>query len=107
MLRRSFDSGRDETIDLGACGPCSLGLKYPNLWAFVTAAAFEDGEPRQTGTLLLFLEQGRLKGCLNDRECGEVCFVTGSTLEDLLGRIEAGLGSSDLDWRTARRNGKK
>lgn len=105
-MLRSPREGRD-----GADNQVAFGLgdelvqRFPNLWEFVSAAAFEDGAARQTGTVLLFTEAGRAKACLNDRECGEVAFVTGDTLSALLVNVEEGLAAEDLDWRPSRAKG--
>lgn len=105
MLRKPGSRAMAEVAELDAASPGAWEKSYPALWSFLTATAFPDGDRRQPGTILLFLDQGRLKACLSDRECSEVAFVTGSTPESLLERVEVGLASCDLDWRPANRGG--
>lgn len=102
MLRRAGDKDHDVVIDLGAGPGNEFASTYPSLWAFLSASAYDDGESRQTGTMLLFVEQGKVKACLNDRECSDVSFVTGGDVLTLLQRVEEGLRLGDLDWRAVR-----
>jgi hypothetical protein len=51
------------------------------------------------GTLLLFVEAGRLKGCLNDRDMARSVFVSAESLEGLLDAMETGLADETLEWR--------
>lgn len=73
--------------------------KHPALVEFLTLSQWEDGSLRETGTVLLFAEDGVWKACLNDRDAAKVAFVSGTSLEDVLVRAEAGLEEGDLDWR--------
>lgn len=81
--------------------------KMPVLWEFLTVEAWEDGEARRTGTVLIFIEEGSVKLCLNDRDQDQVAFVTGSSLEEAFEAADAGLDGDSLDWRQSRRAGGK
>ena len=83
--------------------PSSWSLQFPVLWSFMTEAQFSDGLPRQLPTLLLFVEGPLLKACLNDRAEGVRAFVSGASLEALIGSLEAGLTSGGLEWRADKR----
>lgn len=63
-----------------------------------------DGKPRKTSTLLLFLHEGRLKGCIRDRNTDETAWVSSDSLEGILDALEVGLQEGALDWR---REGKR
>lgn len=78
-------------------------LKHPALVEFMTLEAFDDGQLRQTTTVLLFSESGVYKACVSDRDGGRVAFVTAGGLVSLLDAVEAGLQQSSLDWRPARK----
>lgn len=88
-----------------------LAQTYPCLFEYLTLTRWEDGAARQTASVSVFFDEGRLKACLSDREMGRIAFVAGYTLEDLLRSIEEGLLSASLDWRPLRqvpgRVGKK
>jgi hypothetical protein len=77
---------------------------YPALWEYMSEASWGEGKPRELATLLLFLDGGRLKAMLNDRDSGRVAFVTGCSLEEVLEALEGGLVSSSLDWRASQRS---
>lgn len=97
-------------------GPSTNGLPpgqaqvlWPALWEFLTATSWPppDGGPRTVGTVLLFVETGRWKACLRDRECGQVAFVSAASAEGLLDALDAGLTNGSLDWRPDRPKGGK
>ena len=77
----------------------------PALWEFVTASAWDDGQERVTGTILIFVEDGRVKLCLNDRDGDCVAFVSGLTFEEALSSANEGLEGDTLDWRRSKRSG--
>lgn len=85
-------------------GKPPLGLaSYPLLWSYLADATWDDGEGRETATLLIFTEIGVLKACLSDRERGLVTFRAGSSLEGLLEALETGLREGTTDWRPGRK----
>jgi len=75
---------------------------YPTLWEFLTLTEWEEDVPRERGTLLFFVEDGLMKGCLNDKDSGYIAFLSGGSLEDLLEGLEAGLAEESLEWRMSR-----
>lgn len=76
-----------------------LGKKYPLVLEMLSATTYEDGGPRQTSTLLLFVEGGTVKGCLNDRDIGRTAWAASTTLEGLLASFESRLEKDGLEWR--------
>lgn len=82
---------------------CEFAKRYPCLHEWLTLDKWEDGTHREPSTLLLFLDDGRPKGCLNDREGGKVVFVAAWTFTDVLVAMEEGLLADTLDWRTAKK----
>jgi hypothetical protein len=78
-------------------------LDTPGLWEYLTATRYEDGARRETATLTLFVEEGLIKGCLNDRDKGRVAFVSGRSVDAVLEALEQGLQLGALDWRAQRR----
>jgi len=73
--------------------------KYPQLVTYLTQTEWEDGKRRQTATLLFFVEGGRLRVCLNDRDCNRSCFLTVASMDDALEALENGLFEDTLTWR--------
>lgn len=75
---------------------------FPTLLEFLVLSTWDDGSPRQPGTLLLFTDGSQWKACLKDKAGPRVSFVTGSDLDTLLLTVEEGLKEDSLDWRADR-----
>ena len=76
--------------------------EYPALLEFLASTVWPEGGVRQPGTLLVFVDEGRLKACLSDRAQGLVAFVSGCGLVGLLRAAEALLRDDTADWRAQR-----
>lgn len=72
---------------------------YTHLFHFLADTKWDDGGARETATLLLFFDAGRLKGALKDRAASRVAFVTADSVAGLLMTLERGLGEDSLEWR--------
>jgi len=89
----------------GAGGPLSdpeTAKAYPSLWEFLTAQQWGNGDRRDTGTLLVFVEGPVVKACVKDKDASAVAFVSARTLKELLQAVDKGLESGGLDWRADR-----
>lgn len=82
-------------------------LEYPALSEYLSVTEWEEGKPRETSTLLLFVEDGRWVVCLNDRAEGRSVFVSGPTFKAVLASLEEGLQEGSLQWRNKTQNGLK
>lgn len=80
----------------------TFSVLYPALWEYLSLERWEDGELRETSTLLLFVVEGRWRACLNDRAHGRSCWRSGDTLEALLVSLEDALASGLAEWRRSR-----
>jgi hypothetical protein len=98
-----FELRPREPVGSGAprpsAGPCPLLLVRPALAAVLLDPVYATGKPRKTSTLLVFVHEGRLKGCLRDRDTEETAWVSADGLEGILDALEAGLQEGALDWR--------
>jgi len=102
-LKRRESSSSPEQVSGSFAGSADDSARFPALVEFLSAIVWPGGDARLTGTLLLFVEDGKLKGCLNDRDQGVVSFFAA---ESLLGAVQAAekvLGSGNGDWRPQRR----
>lgn len=72
---------------------------HPALTEFLTVTKHGDGTPRQTATLLMFVESGTFKVCLGDRDSGLSLWAAGETLQEALEALEACLQSPNPQWR--------
>lgn len=89
------------------CSPEGVMPGYPCLGWFMTALKYDDGVRRQLPSLSLFLNDGRLTACLNDKDNSRSAFVSGDSLASVLGALEAGLEADSLGWRPAKAFSKK
>jgi hypothetical protein len=106
-LRKRETAGRDPgQVGVSVYDPAELDA-WGALLEFLLCETFPDGSRRQTGTLLLFSDEGRLKGCLCDREQSIVGFVSGTSLMQVLRDVEQQLRDDRVDWRAQRGNGRK
>lgn len=76
---------------------------HPNLSEMLTAQQYADNAPRTTSTLLIFCENGVLRGCLNDRDNNRSAFFTAETIGDLFQVVETQLASGRVEWRMKNR----
>jgi hypothetical protein len=79
---------------------------YPNLWSFLADSLWDDGQARLTGSATLFWDQARLKVAYNDRDAGEVGFLTLDQEPELLAQMEQALRDDRIDWRKSGRSGR-
>lgn len=69
------------------------------LWEYLSATEYDDGTERKTSTVTLFVEDGAVKVCLNDRDGSRVMWVSGPSVVDVLKALEALLRAGEGDWR--------
>lgn len=81
--------------------PEAVGLPdLPDLAEFLFCPVWpEDGSKRETGTVMIFVDDGRLKAVLTDRAQSLVAFLSVDQPLLLLDELNAQLGSDRLDWR--------
>lgn len=101
------DAQRSKTLKIDA-GDLKA---YPALVDFLCADAWPDGTERKPGTLLIFADAGKFKGCLSDRDQALVLFFTVDSLALVMEAADDVLRAEDADWRPAkggstRRSGK-
>jgi hypothetical protein len=75
---------------------------YPALWEYLSAVSWEDGTSRETSTVLLFTEDGRVKACLHDRAEARSLWSSGEGVEGALGALEHALETGQAEWRRSR-----
>jgi hypothetical protein len=72
---------------------------FPHVRDFLCVPVWDDGSPRQVGSITLFCDEGRMKACANDKDAMLMCFVSGESLESVFAALEAVLASGGGDWR--------
>jgi hypothetical protein len=72
---------------------------YPDLYDFLVLGRWPDGCVRETGTAMVFLDDGKWKIWLHDRDAKAGCFVAGNSLEGALQAAEGAVSGQSGDWR--------
>lgn len=98
-VRKPTEEDRGAVSALRFVAESEWTTAYARLFEHLVEDRWDDGTVRETSTLLLFVEAGRWKGCLNDRALGRSCFLSADTPEGLLAAFEGGLADDGLDWR--------
>jgi len=76
--------------------------KFPSVVEFLTVTEWGPEEKRKPGTVLLFVDGGRLKCCLTDKDANLVAFTSLDSLSGCLAELEALLARDQLDWRQSK-----
>lgn len=106
LIRAATDPGKSGATPQAADLPTELA-KYPDLAAFLTLTKWpEDDAPRVTGTMSIFMQDGRLTVMLNDRDAERTLFTTIKRGGSILREVETVLGSAESPWK-AYKGGKK
>jgi len=74
--------------------------RYPTITEYLTAVTWDDGKPRVTSTILIFMDGRALKVCLNDRDNNRSVFISDPTFTGAMDRLEQGLAENSLEWRS-------
>lgn len=98
VLKRRTASGGDGQSPDGL-GVCPVLDPLPGVREMLVETRYPDGQPRQTSTLLLFVEAGVVKACLRDRDQGQSAWSSGVSVIDALEALEAGLQADTVQWR--------
>ena len=80
-----------------------LEERCPTVLQYLQNDTYEDGSPRRTSTITLFVEDGRVKACLNDRDNDRTCFVTAESLLDVLDALEVSVLDEGTVWKEGRK----
>lgn len=108
----SFLQKREAAAELPDNGRVRVGLdedaqRFEALLEFVGQEVWPDGTHREPGTLLLFVEEGKVKACLSDRAQSLVMFVSGRGLLEAMDAAESSLRAGKADWRRSRPRGQR
>lgn len=73
----------------------------PAVTEYLSASSYPDGTQRERAVLSCFIEDGRVKVCLNDRDTGRTLWRSGDGIEDCLILLETAIVDGTADWRRA------
>lgn len=74
-------------------------VRWPHLITYLSDSKWDDGAPRETSTLMLLVEDGCLKACLNDRAMQRSLWVAAGGLVAALDVLEGHLEEGSGEWR--------
>jgi hypothetical protein len=75
----------------------------PTVLAYLQEDVWPDGEARQRSSIILFVEDGMLKGCLSDKDSAMTLWASSSSFWGILEALEGRLTEDSPDWRKARK----
>jgi len=81
--------------------------QYPLLLSYLMDERYEDGSPREKSALSVFVEDGRLKVALNDKDCRRSLYVASDGLQGGLKAMESLLGTGKAEWRAWGKQARK
>jgi hypothetical protein len=93
--------------NVGASVPAAASAQFlaeerqvaPTLVAYLKDSTWDDGASRETSTLMLLVEDGFLKVCLNDRAMGRSLWVATDSIWGAIEALEGHLAAGTGDWR--------
>lgn len=86
---------------------CPLSERWPALAEFLSSGAWDNGDPRERGTMLLVWSDGRWRAWLNDKDTGAAAWMSGETLSEVLDDASEALREGSLEWRVVKPWAKK
>jgi len=78
-------------------------VNYPHLYEALTVRAYPDGSSRKPSALLIFVQDGALKGRLTEPSMSLVLWKSGDTLAGLLASLEKDLASGTPAFQQERK----
>jgi hypothetical protein len=76
-----------------------FAAEYPTLFAFLAMATDDDGKPRTTSTVMVFIESGVCKACLKERDHDRTLWASAPSILGVFAALETRLNDSPVDWR--------
>lgn len=106
-LRKALSTIKQAEVNLAA-PECPEGVlsDAPTVWEFLSVTAI-DGKSRQTSTMSIWVTDGAVTLCLNERDAGLSLYAGGATLEEAVRCLESKLNSESPEWRRGYQQGGK
>lgn len=98
FLRKATEDAEMVRLDSDA-RDLAFRARYPALSEWLSAQQYPDGAARETSTLLVFIEGGTYKGCVNDRDNARGLWAACGSFEGLLETLEGHLQAGTGEWR--------
>lgn len=92
----------------GTIPPAPTGFgKLPALWEFLSVSFWDDGSPREPGTILVWFDGKGINGMLRDRDSKCVAFASAEDLAGILAAFDRGIRNGSLEWKPERAGRRK
>lgn len=104
---RKRDAKRDLDVPAAELHGGTFAVQYPAVWEMLAAPRYLDETPRLLATLTVFVDDGMVKLCLNDRDQGLTGWAAGVSVQEALVALERALQGDTVEWRAATAKGKK
>lgn len=103
-LRKPVDSDGEGPL-LNLVDESEWAEAHPALTEYLTATRYADGTQREPASCIVFVEGGRWKACLNDKDTQQTGWCSAGAFEELWDTLECALAAGTLDWRRSRLQG--
>jgi len=80
-------------------------MAYPAIWEYMTLEEHEDGAARERSLLMILVEDGIVKGCVQDRDQGQSLWASGTGVPGVLEALDRHLQEGTGEWRQMRQQG--
>jgi len=88
----------------GSCPDQSIVQACPLLHEYLVCTCYEDNSPRERSTISLWIEDSKVKVCLNDKNCKRSLYRAGDTVLEAIESLEEALADeATCDWRPWRK----
>jgi len=101
FIKKAREMQEKQSTKGGKANDAVLAKKLPALYEFLTENTDDEGNERQTSTLLCFCEDGMFKVMLNDRDAGQTLWASGGSFETALEALEVMLQAPNAPWRVS------
>jgi len=101
MLRRRADRNVEGEAK-AALKAGAFETAHKALWSYMTDCAWDDGSPREPASLLIFMQDGQMKGMLRDKAEGLCLWASASGIAELLGLLDIMIEDPETVWRVDR-----
>lgn len=103
MLYRRKQASPNEQLRMVQSGDDEFFGHFPALWEFLTATVWPGStDPRQPGSILMFVQDGLLKVRLMDPNTNEMLWLAYQSLWEALQGADQALAEGKGEWRVQR-----
>lgn len=106
FLKRASGTGKPGSPGAVLVDPSFLEY-HPALHEFFSLTQWDEKTKRKPGTMSLFVEDGRWKSFVNDKDANRFACISAGTFEELLETLERLLREDELEWRQNKGNYRK